>query len=238
MNRAILKDFLVPLILLSILTAAIAVTGGDLALESRFYLPGSGWVYADLNPWWTLYHFGVFPAFAVAIASLALLVAGFFSARAYVYRKCATFFLLLLLLGPGLLVNSVLKDHWGRPRPRQMQLFGGDRTFHQVWERGESGKGKSFPSGHASAAFYLMAPYFVLRKSSRRRAALALAVGIGYGVLMGVARMAQGGHFASDVLWAGGCVYLTGLTLYYLLGLDRETLLAPKQEVQTAGEAV
>ena len=49
---------------------------------------------------------------------------------------------------------------------------------------------------------------------------LALLAGACYGALMGVARMAQGGHFPSDVLWAGGVVYLVGLSLYYLLRLD------------------
>jgi membrane-associated PAP2 superfamily phosphatase len=38
-------------------------------------------------------------------------------------------------------------------------------------------------------------------------------------MLIGLGRMAQGGHFATDVIWAGGIVYLSGITLYYLLGL-------------------
>jgi lipid A 4'-phosphatase len=222
MNRAVLKDFLVPLALLFALTFAIAVTGSDLLLEQRFYLPGTGWPYGELNPWKFLYRFGIYPAMAMAVVSLLLVLASFFSVRALMYRKAALFFLLLMLLGPGLLVNTVLKDHWGRPRPRQMQLFGGDRAFHQVWERGEAGQGKSFPSGHASAAFYLIAPYFVLRRSSRNRARAALAAGLCYGLLMGFARMAQGGHFPSDVVWAGGIVYLVGLALYHLLGLDAD----------------
>lgn len=230
MNRAALKDFLVPLFVLASLTALIAATGTDLLLESRFYLRGSGWIYADLFPWKHLYRFGVFPSIAITVGSLLIVIASFFSARAYVYRKCAAFFFLLMLLGPGLLVNSVLKDHWGRPRPRQMQVFGGDRGYHQVWERGESGKGMSFPSGHASAAFYLIAPYFVLRSSSRKWAGVALAGGLGYGVLMGIARMVQGGHFPSDVVWAGGCVYLVGLALYYVLRLDQGVLLPAKEE--------
>ena len=45
---------------------------------------------------------------------------------------------------------------------------------------------------------------------------------MGYGILMGVARMAQGGHFPSDVLWAWGMVYLVGVALYYLLRMDRD----------------
>jgi lipid A 4'-phosphatase len=219
-TRIILRDFLLALALLAGATALCAATGLDLDLERRFYLVGAGWGLTEVNPWRFLYHYGVFPAYLLAGSALALLVAGFFWAGAYPWRKSALFLVLLMALGPGLLVNSVFKDHWGRPRPRQMQSFGGDRQFHQVWERGEGGLGRSFPSGHASAAFYLMAPYFVLRARNRRLARLALLAGACYGVFMGVARMAQGGHFASDVLWAGGMVYLVGLSLYYLLRLD------------------
>jgi lipid A 4'-phosphatase len=229
-DGAVVKDFLVPVALLLVATAVIAATGTDLFWESRFYHPGSGWIYAELQPWKFLYHFGIYPSFLIASGSLLLIISSFISARTVAYRKLATFLLLLMLLGPGLLVNSVFKDHWGRPRPRQMQIFGGDRQFHQVWERGEAGKGMSFPSGHASAAFYLIAPYFVLRRRSPKQAAAALAGGIGYGLLMGIARMVQGGHFPSDVLWAGGVVYLVGLALYYLLGLHREEGAASSQD--------
>ena len=218
--RIMLFDFLLALAVLAGATALLAATGLDLAIERHFYLSGAGWGEGDLNPWHFLYRFGVFPAYLLTGGAVALLVAGFFWTRAYPFRKSALFLVLLMALGPGLLVNTVFKDHWGRPRPRQMQAFGGDRQFHEVWERGEGGAGRSFPSGHASAAFYLMAPFFVLRARSPRLARLALCCGAGYGVLMGVARMAQGGHFPSDVLWAGGVVYLVGLSLYYLLRLD------------------
>ena len=218
--RAILRDFLLALAFLGGATALCALTGLDLSLERYFYLEGAGWGLGNLNPWRFLYHYGVFPAYLLTGAALALLVAGFFWAKACPWRRSALFLVLLMALGPGLLVNAVFKDHWGRPRPRQMQVFGGDRQFYQVWERGEGGAGRSFPSGHASAAFYLIGPYFLLRARARRRAWLVLLGGACYGVFMGVARMAQGGHFPSDVLWAGGVVYLVGLTLYYLLHLD------------------
>jgi lipid A 4'-phosphatase len=220
--KAMLFDFTLALAVLVGATALCAATGLDLALERRFYLEGTGWALGDLNPWRALYRYGTFPAWIVGGGSFVLLIAGFCWTRAYPLRKTALFLVLFAALGPGLIVNTVFKDHWGRPRPRQMLVFGGDRQFHQVWERGESGKGRSFPSGHASAAFYLMAPYFVLRARNLRRARLALLGGVCYGVVMGVARMAQGGHFASDVLWAGGVVYLVGLCLYYLLRLDLE----------------
>ena len=49
-----------------------------------------------------------------------------------------------------------------------------------------------------------------------------LAIGLSYGALLGLERMVLGGHFASDVVWSAGFVYLIGLALYYLLKLDRE----------------
>jgi lipid A 4'-phosphatase len=218
--RTILWDLFLALALLVGATALCAATGFDLALERHFYLAGPNWAGGDLTPWHFLYRFGVIPSYLLSGSALVLLVAGYFWAKAYPFRKSALFLVLMMALGPGLLVNAVFKDHWGRPRPRQMQVFGGDRPFHEVWERGIDGAGRSFPSGHASAAFYLIAPYFVLRSRNRRRARLALLAGAAYGVLMGIARMAQGGHFPSDVLWAGGMVYLVGLSLYYLLRLD------------------
>jgi len=128
----------------------------------------------------------------------------------------------LLLLGPGLLVNTVLKDGWGRPRPREVAQFGGHRAFHNPWERGVPGEGKSFPSGHGASAFYLAMPFFVLRRRYPRAALRVFVFGMLYGAVMGVARIAQGGHFVSDILWAWGVVHLTAVTLYYLMGLDRE----------------
>jgi hypothetical protein len=34
--------------------------------------------------------------------------------------------------------------------------------------------------------------------------------------------MAQGGHFATDVLWGGGLTYLTGLMLSYVFRFDKK----------------
>jgi membrane-associated PAP2 superfamily phosphatase len=40
--------------------------------------------------------------------------------------------------------------------------------------------------------------------------------------MMGYARISQGAHFLSDVLWSLGIVYLTGLALFYLMARQRE----------------
>jgi membrane-associated PAP2 superfamily phosphatase len=126
------------------------------------------------------------------------------------------------------MVNVVFKDHWGRPRPREIVQFGGQKQFLQPWQKGEDGKGRSFPSGHASAAFYMTAPFFIYRRTNKQLARIWLAGGLTFGLLMSIARITQGGHFLSDNLWAWGMVHLTALALCYILGLDRAVYVSAK----------
>jgi len=137
-----------------------------------------------------------------------------------------TFFVILLALGPGLIVNSIFKEYWGRPRPRDIVQYGGKKEFLHPWQKGVAHNGSSFPSGHSSAAFYLTAPFFVLRRRKPRAANLWLAGGLIFGIFMSIARMVQGGHFLSDNLWAWGMVHLTAVALYYLLRLNRDEIPA------------
>lgn len=44
-----------------------------------------------------------------------------------------------------------------------------------------------------------------------------MAFGLLYGLIVGLGRVAQGRHFASDVLWAAAVVYFAGCALDYLL---------------------
>jgi membrane-associated PAP2 superfamily phosphatase len=126
-----------------------------------------------------------------------------------------------LALGPGLLVNGIFKPNWGRPRPHQTVEFGGKQAFVAVWGMGTSRYSKSFPSGHASMGFYLMAPAFLLYRRRRAWAFAFLLLGLAAGLALGIARIAQGAHFPSDVLWSAGMVYLSGLLLLPLFRLGR-----------------
>lgn len=69
------------------------------------------------------------------------------------------------------------------------------------------------PTGSCLAETKLFFKKNFLRKISPKWAWLLLWLGMICGVLMGIVRMAQGGHFATDLLWAGGLVYLLGLVL-------------------------
>lgn len=212
-----LIDFLLPLTILLPLSAIFRLTDLDRTILANFYAPQHGWLHGDQFPWSQLYQYGTTPAIVLASAALLTLLSSLFLKGTVHYRKQAIFFVLLMTIGPGLVVNVIFKDHWGRPRPREIQQFAGTERFLPVWSKGISGNGYSFPSGHASMGFYLMAPFFVLRRKKPLQAKIFLGIGIGAGILVGLARMIQGGHFASDVMWSGGFIYLCGMALYHLL---------------------
>ena len=129
------------------------------------------------------------------------------------WRDEGLFYGLLLIIGPGILINSVLKPYWGRPRPNALVEFGGQREFLPVWVWGRGQDESSFPSGHASMGFCLMAPAFVHYRRRPRLARCFLLLGLLSGCLMGLTRVVAGGHFPSDVLWAGGLIYFTALLI-------------------------
>jgi membrane-associated PAP2 superfamily phosphatase len=208
----IVVDWIAPLAILAAATMILRVTSLDIDIERAFFR--DGWYRANEQPWSFLYHYGVFPAWAVALGSLALLVLSRWKPGLVARRRMFLYLALVMIVGPGLVVNVAFKDHWGRPRPMDLPEFGGHYEYVTVWDKGDPDQGASFPSGHASTAFYFFALYFALRGRSRW-AWLWLAVALSYGSLMGLARMIQGKHFLSDVVWSAGFVYLVAVSLYY-----------------------
>lgn len=209
------------IIFFTALVPLVSFLGMDTLVSGLLYSSESGWRFGDFLPWRMLYTYGEYPAYGIAVLSLALFIRGCVMKRVSHYRRFSLYCLLVLLIGPILIVNVLLKDHWGRPRPRQVDLFGGSTAYRHVWQQGETGTGKSFPCGHAAAGFFLIAPYFALRRRHPRLARSFLMLGICYGSLMGMGRIAQGGHFLSDVVGSGVIVYAVGLTLSNLLGFSR-----------------
>ena len=190
----------------------------DLTVARFFYDPFDGFVHKshplarfvfDLVPWVS----------RTVIAGLLvfLLLAWSWKHREHFFlthRKAALYLLLVALLGPLLLVNAVLKDNWGRARPHQITEFGGQQQFTRAGvPTDQCVKNCSFVSGHASTGFFFLAPAFVF--ATRRR--LWLAIGTGSGLLIGLVRMIQGGHFLSDVIFSGVVVYLSAWLLHALM---------------------
>lgn len=200
-------------------TFILNATGWDLSWPAAVYEAGGahgGWHYARDLPWRRLYDYGEIPTILLALGALALLGLEVLGKISTNYRKPCLVIILTVILAPGLIVNGLLKPQWGRPRPAELVRFGGSGHYRTVWQPGKPGDGKSFPSGHCAsafsiaslAAFYPWHPWF---------GASMLVGGVAYGVLMGAARIVQGGHYPTDVLWAGVIVLVVISLLYYVV---------------------
>jgi membrane-associated PAP2 superfamily phosphatase len=184
----------------------------DLFLAACFYDPSApqGWFWGEAILWRWLYHYGTYPTLVLTVGAVLVCLGSLVRHSWVDYRRACLLLVLAVVLGPGLLVNGVLKPYWGRPRPRQVELFGGSLPYRQWWQPGGTRVGRSFPSGHAAMGYVLIAGAFLVPQ--RRHPWWRVLVWVGaltYGTLLGFARIVQGGHFASDVLWAGGLMCLT-----------------------------
>ncbi len=183
----------------------------DTAVSHLAYSQGR-FMQADEHWWIGLLYYGI-PKFAWLVLALliGLLLMSYTGQPAW--RKPAIFLLCAFLLGPGLFVHGILKDHWGRARPFQTTEFGGQKVFSPAWVKTDQcEKNCSFVSGHAAMGFYPLAVAF-LGWPYRRW----LWGGVALGCFTGIVRIAQGGHFLSDIVFAFYVVYFAAWLSYWLV---------------------
>lgn len=122
-------------------------------------------------------------------------------------RRSMCAWLLVVCIGLGFAVDWVLKDHFGRPHPYQTHVFTGDQDFVPAfYYRPLCELNCSFVSGHAAGGFVWMA--WGMWGGRRRRQGWLLA-GVAAGSFFGAARIMQGGHFLSDVVFSGWVIWLS-----------------------------
>lgn len=126
----------------------------------------------------------------------------------------SAFIFLSFALGPGLLVNAILKNHWGRPRPYYTQGFIWHKPYVRVWEiSNECDHNCSFVSGDSSTAFAFLAFAFLPFRKRRWKVLLA-GLSVFYFALNGMLRIIHGAHYISDVVIGALLVYLVILGCY------------------------
>lgn len=202
----------------------------DLAISRYFY---QGDLTADTfsaHPFFLgLYNYGVLPGFFLLGCAIFALLLSFLFPHCRPWRPASLAIILTITLGSGIIVNALLKEHWGRPRPRQLVEFGGAFSFHAPWEPSLAQREpleccRSFPCGHCSMGFAFFSLYFLGRRYHRPFLAWSgLFLALCLGGVLGLARIAQGGHFFSDVLYAGLVMWLTALWADWLVHLKRHT---------------
>jgi len=184
----------------------------DLATSARFREPGG--TFLDDHYAWAAVLYWAMPkiGWCYFIAALAVLAAGrrWPQRVPFRWRRRAASLALVSGLGSWLLVNVLLKEHWGRARPREvvelvataqhhfsLALVPADQCLHNC----------SFTSGHAASGFVIMAVGLMGSVATRRR---WLAIGLVAGALASAGRIVQGAHFLSDTLFAGVAIWATG----------------------------
>jgi membrane-associated PAP2 superfamily phosphatase len=208
------------LILLAIVVVGVAFAvcpDWDLALTHPFYDPATKQFPLSFNPtinW--LRNKAVF----ITIACLACLAASLVlkiirpGRPMWIPGRAVIFLALTFLLGPGMLVNGMLKEHWSRPRPAEVVEFGGDKPFMPWWDpRGDCDQNCSFVSGETSTATWTLGAAVLIPGTI---GAVAIATAVTYTVAMAAMRLIVGGHFFTDVTFA---ILFTLLLIWITHGL-------------------
>lgn len=147
-------------------------------------------------------------------------------------RRRILFIVLSISLTAGLVTNAVLKNNWGRARPRDVIQFDGNLKFTPACKISDQcPKNCSFVSGDASFAF----SFFCLVLLAKRRKYL---IGGGFLILassVGLMRVLRGAHFLSDIVLAGFYTIFIILLFEYFL-LDKHCRTKSLQCNETAEE--
>ena len=195
----------------------LAFPGVDLWASGLFHFGDEGFKAENVAFLRDVRHLGPFLVRVIAIVCVAVLLIKLLvpGRQPLMPLRQPVFLLSTLILGPGVLVNLILKDNWGRPRPRNVEIFGGDLPYQPVWKISNyCDSNCSFVSGEASAGMWLVAAVIVA-PAAWRLALLCFVLPLA--LILSLNRIAFGGHFLSDTLISWGLTLLVILVVYRFL---------------------
>ena len=130
------------------------------------------------------------------------------------YRNIFGVIALLAVINPLLFVQ-IAKILCGRVRFRDLDPGYTNFTYWFL-PPGISGDGSSFPSGHAAMGWMFL-PLLITIKDRKINDPIRIIVSvlvIGWGLFVGLSRIAVGAHYASDVLFSTGAATIVTIFLY------------------------
>lgn len=152
-SRSLGWDFVLPFGIVVLLTLFMALGDRELEWHRAIYdFDNHAWTFGEAPFWKFLYRATSVPALIVVIGAAVIYVVSFKVRSLGPYRRVSLYLILLVAIAPGILANLVLKEHWGRPRPREITEFGGRYAFESVLVQDPDSDGRSFPCGHATMA--------------------------------------------------------------------------------------
>lgn len=136
-----------------------------------------------------------------------------------IYQRNGRLVTTALLLGVGPLVVGVLKAISAHSCPWDLVEYGGKALGYVLMDTAPvgAGPGHCFPGGHASSGFAVMPLFFLFYPERPRLAMLCWFTGVALGMLMGFGQVMRGAHFLTHNLWAGWWVWLSQLTVFWII---------------------
>lgn len=205
-----------PLLAFLVLATAAMAGGGDAWLADRLYAwEGGRWALRDAWLAQRAIHQG--GRDLSALMWLATLVAWRVAClREDGVRLRRPLGYLLVATAAAAAVVSLLKGVTGVDCPWDLARYGGRLPMPGPFAARASGLPAAgcFPAGHASGGYAWMAMYFFLRVVRPRARFAGLALGVGMGLVFGVAQQLRGAHFLSHDAWTAAICWFVALGLY------------------------
>lgn len=210
-----LTPMIIATIIIALITLAARQWNLDLIISGAFYSPDTGFSGKQSMVVSFFYDTIGWAVTSTLLFCLAYPILYWRLPKMRHYWRTVLALFVCLAIGPGIIVNSIFKENFGRPRPVQTEEFGGNHVHRQVLEANWGNPGKSFPSGHASVPL----AFLVLAFSACRRNKVVLAKGMTIGIVLwylavSYARIAAGGHHFTDVSWAGYIAFISAWLSY------------------------
>lgn len=212
-----------PMLWFSGLFLLVDLSGFDLWLANTWFaLEGQQWLLKDSFVASTLIHKG--GRLLTQLGMLSLVI--WFLIRCWqnkslptqdfsrVHNRYLGLLILSMLLSIGTV--SVLKRFLPMDCPWDLSLFGGNMPLLSLWQArpAELPLTQCFPAGHAGSGYAWLALYFYLMAVRPCYQRLGLALGIGLGLVFGLAQQLRGAHFLSHDIASAAICYLIPALLF------------------------
>ncbi len=206
-------------------------TDFDRLLARPFYDPVLGdfplrqhWLFAPV-----VYYGLKFAVLVGAVLAAAACLLGLSGKLPWLPRRNAALALLGMLLIPSAV--AMLKLGTNRHCPWEIVEFGGFAPYLGLFAAmpADIVRGSCFPAAHAATGFMWLAGGLALHTHSPRLARRVIVGALLLGLLMGLTRQAQGGHFLSHTLWSAWLAWAISLGLAAALRIGRSTVASRPQ---------
>jgi membrane-associated PAP2 superfamily phosphatase len=207
---------LMPLALLAVATICLIPLGGDRWIADRIYAAEGGqWAFRNSFLLTRVLHAGGKAlSFAAWFVAAAMAVRSAIDARWKPLRRPLSALLLSVVVST--IVVSILKHVTRMDCPWDASIYGGTHSYFTLLQARPAGIRPSgcFPAGQASAGYAWVALYFFFSSVRPAWRRIGLAIGICFGLVLGIAQQLRGAHYLSHDLWTLAISWLVALGVH------------------------